>query len=146
MSIDYDTATQAASGEIWDLDGNEQFAVTALDENQNVLATLTSPSGGLDGEPWTWSFLTDKGAEIATIDLEYISNRANPQGFIFDNFDLTGSGNAEAQAAPLPVALPLGLLGMLAVVWHKRFVQRGRTRGDVGCEDSKLLPASSEGN
>lgn len=119
MSIAYETATQAASGEVWDIDGPEQYRVTALDANGNELASVTSPTGGLDGEPWTWSF--DVGAEnIAQIDVEFIG-ASTLRGFAFDNFNSTqANSNATSHAAPLPPSLAIGVAGIVGSVFLKR--------------------------
>ena len=67
MDIDYQKATQAASGEIWDIDGPEQYTVTAQDANGNIIASLVSPTGGLNGMPWLWSIDVGPTTAIAKI-------------------------------------------------------------------------------
>lgn len=119
LSIKYEEATSAASAEVWDIDGPEQYKVTAFDANENELASVTSPVGGLDGEPWAWSF--DVGAaNIAQIDVEFIGSKTL-RGFAFDNFNSTEANpNASTHAAPLPAALPLGIVGLAATAWLRR--------------------------
>ena len=135
MSIAYEKATQAASGEVWDIDGNEQYKVTALDSNGNALASLTSPTGGLDAEPWSWSF--DVGAEnIAQIDVEFIGN-SNLRGFAFDNFNSTeANAGAKVHAAPVPPAFAIGMVGFAGRALLKRRKQIAETIADS--EDDSL--------
>lgn len=119
MTVQYNDATQAASGEVWDIDGPEQYKVTALDANGNALASVTSPVGGLDGKPWAWSF--DVGADnITQIDVEFVG-ASNLRGFAFDNFNATKANpNATTMAAPVPAALPLGAIGMAGLAFLRR--------------------------
>lgn len=122
LSIDYTEATSAASGELWDIDGPEQYQVTALDANGNAIASTTSPVGGLDAEPWAFSFdFGDAGVEIARLDIDFIG-KGTLRGFAFDNFDATGANPnvATTHAAPVPMALPLGLVGLLGVAHRRR--------------------------
>ena len=72
LLITYDQATRAASGELWDIDGNsngarsEQWEVQLLGQDKSILDTITSPlgtnsqnhlaGGELDGKPWLFSF------------------------------------------------------------------------------------------
>lgn len=120
MTIDYKEATQAASGQIWGHDGKVPFQVTALDANGNVVASLTSPSS-LKQEAWTWSFDASEKEAISTISLEYNSSTKTMHGFAMDNFNPTGiagaatGGEMNAHAAPLPAALPIGLVSMIAI-------------------------------
>ena len=118
MSLQYDNATSAASGEVWDIDGKEQYKVTALDANGNAIASLTSPVGSLDGEPWTWSFDMGDEASIAQIDVEFVSTQSTLRGFAFDNFNSTQANpEATAHAAPIPHAFSMGaacLIGLVA--------------------------------
>lgn len=132
MSITYEKATQAASGEVWDIDGNEQYKVTALDANGNALASVTSPTGGLDAEPWSWSF--DVGAEnIAQIDVEFIGN-SNLRGFAFDNFNSTeANAGAKVHAAPVPPAFAIGMVGFAGRALMKRRKQASET---INTDDS----------
>ena len=119
MQIQYDQATAAASGEVWDIDGPEQYKVTALDANGAELASLTSPTGGLNAEPWSWSF--DVGADvISQINVEFVGS-SNLRGFAFDNFNATSANpDAKGHAAPVPPAVALGLAGLSGSAWLRR--------------------------
>jgi hypothetical protein len=120
LTVDYNVATQAASGEVWDIDGPEQYTVTAFDSNGNLVASLVSPTGGLNAEPWTWSFdMGDKG-DISQITVA-ASGEKNLRGFAFDNFNATeASPNADTHATPLPSAFALGLFGLVGMVGRDR--------------------------
>lgn len=120
MSIAYKNATQAASGEIWDIDGKEQYKVTALDANDNAIASLTSPIGSLNAEPWTWSFDVGDKAGISTIQVEFIAEESTLRGFAFDNFNATEANvNATSHAAPLPNAFAMGMVGLVFVSYRR---------------------------
>lgn len=126
LSIDYIDPTTAASGELWDIDGPEQYQVTALDANGNALATVTSPVGGLNAEPWAFSFdVGDAGVEIASLDVDFIGE-GNLRGFAFDNFNATGANPnvVTTHAAPVPMALPLGVIGLIGVAHRRRKLRR----------------------
>ncbi len=113
MEIDYSDTTLVASGEIWDVDGEEDFQVTAYDADGNVIHTLdTSGSPVLDGQPWEFSFAVDPDSG-QVIDKVVITSTGNTVGGIgFDNF--------QANATPLPAALPLGIAGIGAFMIRKR--------------------------
>ena len=128
MKIDYAQATQKASGEVWDIDGKEQYRVTALDANGNAISSLTSPEGSLNAEPWTWSFdVTGDNQEISTIEVEFVSTKSTLRGFAFDNFNSTEANynaTASQRAAPLPPALVMGLAGMSALFVSRKSRKR----------------------
>ena len=112
MSIDYDEATTAASGEIWDIDGPEQYQVTAYDSAGNAVASLESPTGGLNAEPWTWSVEVGGGVKISNVEITATGN-STLRGFAFDNFDSTQANiNATSHNAPIPAAFPIGCVGL----------------------------------
>ena len=120
MTVDYKDPTQAASGEVWDIDGPEQYTVTAFDSNGNYLASLISPTGGLNSEPWTWSFDMGETGDIAKIEVEATGD-GTLRGFAFDNFNAReASANADTHATPLPSALLLGLVGMVGLANDRR--------------------------
>lgn len=116
MSIDYDQAASAASAQIWDIDRQEQYKVTAFDANGTALASVTSPSGGLDGEAWTWAFDLEQDL-ISKIDIEFVG-RSTMQGFALDNFQFTSNG--KGHAAPAPSAVALGMAGLGGTAWMRR--------------------------
>ena len=113
MEIDYVDTTLVASGEIWDVDYTEDFQVTAYDADGNVIHTLdTSESPDLDGQPWEFSFAVDPDSG-QVIDKVVITSTGSLVGGIgFDNF--------QANATPLPAALPLGIAGIGAFMIRKR--------------------------
>lgn len=86
------TLPGSASGEIWDIDGNEIYLVEALDTGGTVIGTDNPPPGvdqfdPLDGEPYTFSF-SALGSPIAKIRITR-TDFGSPRGFGFDNFDAT---------------------------------------------------------
>ena len=117
LSIDYTEPTHRAQAEIWDIDGPEQYQVTAYDTNGNSVGTLTSPQGGLDSKPWFWRFETSGDQKIASIEISEIGS-GNLRGFAFDNF--------EAHPGPGPAALPLGLIGLGLLTLKRRRSRPGQ--------------------
>jgi hypothetical protein len=109
-----------ASGEIWDIDGNvslgvtEQYAVSAYDVGNNLLATLISPLGvldtpiaPLDGQPWTFAF-SGLSAGIDHIVITFIGTKTMGIGLAFDNFNPVAV--PEPASASLLGVAALGLL------------------------------------
>ena len=111
LIIDYDNPVSAASAEIWDIDGPEQFQVTAFDAAAESIGTLTSPHGGLNGKPWTWSFHSPNDSSIAKIEITATGTKSL-RGFAFDNM--------ETFAAPVPAAFPLGIAGIAGFGYHRK--------------------------
>lgn len=128
LLISYTEGTSAASGELWDIDGNqvdqwggnyirtEHWEVQALGENNTVLESIFSPVGDdvrgeLDGKPWQWSFERDS-ADIKAIRFLFIGESpAKNVGLAFDNFS---AYSVEGQEVPEPAsAISLLVLGML---------------------------------
>lgn len=117
LSIFYDSAVTAASGQIWDIDGNnsqgsEQWDVRAFDSDNNLVTSALSPEGttngpgSLDGLPWTF-YLT--GGEFSRIDFVFTGTKETGVGLGFDNF------NTASVPAPGTLALlGLGLFGIAA--------------------------------
>lgn len=117
LSIFYDTAVTAASGQIWDIDGNsnqgsEQWDVRAFDGDDNLVASVLSPEGttngpgSLDGLPWVFNL---SGAEFSRIDFVFTGSKTTGVGLGFDNF------NTSSVPAPGTLALlGLGLFGLAA--------------------------------
>ncbi len=124
LLISYDSATKAASGEIWDIDGNnngarsEQWEVQLLGADKSILDTITSPlgtnannnqtGGELDGKPWFFSFNRAE-ADVYGIRFKFTGN-SNPAqvGLAFDNFS---ARSVEGQSVPEPTSI----LGLLAI-------------------------------
>jgi len=127
LLITYTDGTSAASGELWDIDGNsnwfgggrdrtEQWAVQALGANNTILESVISPlgneaQGGLDGKPWLWSFKRDR-ADIQAIRFVFIGDSPTQNvGLAFDNFS---SHSVEGEAVPEPAtAISLMVLGIV---------------------------------
>ncbi|MCC6680981.1 MAG: hypothetical protein IT445_08780 [Phycisphaeraceae bacterium] len=90
-----------ASGEIWDIDGNditlvtEQYQVQAFDSGGNLLATVLSPIGTLstptaplDGQPWVFTF-SGLSAGIDRIEIDFVGTKPAGIGLAFNNFNPT---------------------------------------------------------
>ncbi|MBT9314882.1 PEP-CTERM sorting domain-containing protein [Leptothoe spongobia] len=126
LLISYTEGTSAASGELWDIDGNqgffadgsartEKWEVQLLDNDGSILDTIFSPLGDtahtpLDGKPWLWSFKRDS-ADVKAIRFVFAGKSpAQNVGLAFDNFS-SFSSEGEETAVPEPAAM-LGLLTM----------------------------------
>ncbi|NJL03228.1 MAG: PEP-CTERM sorting domain-containing protein [Spirulinaceae cyanobacterium RM2_2_10] len=138
LLITYTNGTAAASGELWDIDGNqknewggnyvrtEQWEVQALGVNGEVLEALTSPlgdeaKGDLDGLPWFWSFQRETN-DIKAIRFMFTGESpAKNVGLAFDNFSAFSVEGEEPESVPEP-AMMLGLLtvGAFGFVARKR--------------------------
>ncbi|MEM6251999.1 MAG: PEP-CTERM sorting domain-containing protein [Cyanobacteria bacterium P01_D01_bin.156] len=126
LLISYTEGTSAASGELWDIDGNQNFfgagshrtekwEVQALDASGSILETLMSPEGDkahgpLDGKPWLWSFNRD-AADVKAIRFVFTGDSpAKNVGLAFDNFS---AFSVEGESVPEPAsAAGLVLLGL----------------------------------
>ena len=107
-----DVLPSSASGQIWDVDSNESWRVTAFDSFDSPIGSPLNflPAAENDGGPSTFSF-SNLSSPISKILIVYTSTDANV-GFAFDNF------NATAAAVPIPAAIwffgsALGLMGFL---------------------------------
>jgi hypothetical protein len=128
LLISYTAGTSAASGELWDIDGNrnwnkagiqhrtEQWEVQALGHDYSILERLTSPlgehvDGELDGKPWLWSFNRDS-ADIKAIRFVFTGDSTSQAvGLAFDNFS---AYSVEGESVPEPASLAgLALLGLV---------------------------------
>ncbi len=129
LLITYDKATKAASGELWDIDGNkrnnrpdrtEQWEVQLLGKDNIILDKIISPEGTrsknhlaggeLDGKPWEFAFEREE-ADVYGIRFKFIGNsNASSVGLAFDNFSARSAGPNFAKAVPEPASI----LGMLA--------------------------------
>ncbi|MGB0562184.1 MAG: PEP-CTERM sorting domain-containing protein [Spirulinaceae cyanobacterium] len=131
LLISYANGTSAASGELWDIDGNANFnhkdggpkrdrtelwEVQALSKTGDILETLTSPlgtrhNGELDGKPWLWSFERES-ADIGAIRFVFTGDSpAKNVGLAFDNFSAYSVEGSDA-AVPEPTTILGGLLAL----------------------------------
>lgn len=124
--IQYSSSTpvMAASGEIWDIDGNQQTGVTeeytveAFDSGSILLATIVSPLGmldtptaPLDGRPWVFAF-SGLTAGIDHIVITFTGTKPMGIGLAFNNFNPI--------AAPEPASAALTCWGVLAARLRRR--------------------------
>lgn len=110
LSILYDSVVTGASGEIWDIDGNnnqgsEQWRVIALNNGVEVNSILspegtTNGVGSLDGLPW---FFTLSATAFDQIDFEFVGSKQSGVGLGFDNF---------TASVPVPEPGTISLLGL----------------------------------
>lgn len=126
LLISYTSPTNAASAEIWDIDGRptglgEQWEVQALGSNLSVIDSIVSPIGTtyttpLDSLPWFWSFERPE-KDIHAIRLAYTGS-AGTVGLAFDNFSplaVEGSGSEPNTSVPEPTsAISLFIFGIVA--------------------------------
>jgi len=117
LKIEYGSDVFEASGQIWDIDGNdslgsEKWNVRALDAAGNVLAVEMSPefqkgtnANSLNGQPYNFTFdLPERGDPIAEINFEFAGTKENGIGLAFDNFNSSGTS--------IPAPGTLALLGI----------------------------------
>ena len=126
LLITYGKATKAASGELWDIDGNnngkrtEKWEVQLLGKDNLILDTIISPEGTnaknhqaggeLDGKPWEFAFEREE-ADVYGIRFKFIGkSKQSSVGLAFDNFSARSSGKDFSKAVPEPASI----LGMLA--------------------------------
>lgn len=118
--ISYDSVDKisAASGEIWDIDGNtinnEQFTVKAF-EDQALLQTIQSPIGNtldLDGKPWRFGF--ENLSNITRIEISFSGTKTKGIGLAFDNF--YPEKNKAAPTAVSEPNMPLLLMVSIALI------------------------------
>lgn len=117
--IDFESTTPltAASGEIWDVDGNslntEQYQVDAFNSSNILLDTIISPIGNdltLDGKPWTFDF--SALSDIEQIWITFIGTRTTSVGLAFNNFFV----KTDVTSVPEPsTMIGLGLLATLGI-------------------------------
>jgi hypothetical protein len=129
LQIEYGSSVFQASGQIWDIDGNdsqgsEKWIVRAFDTDGNELAMQTSPefmntsdTDSLNGQPWEFTFdLRQDGPAIAQLDFEFAGTKDRGIGLAFDNFNTSGTD--------IPTPATLGLLGIglfgLGIVGYRR--------------------------
>ena len=119
LIIDYAFAVNAASGQIWDIDGHsngtERWEVKAYDSGGTELHSLLSPDGvghgpgSLDGSPWGWAIAVDN---IWKIEIEFIGTKTSGVGLAFDNFS--------PSEIPEPGMMSLIGLGVLVLFFRKK--------------------------
>ncbi len=92
LVAEYSQPVPGAAGEIWDIDGNEQWEIRGYRAGETVpTATVISPSTGLNGEPWIFS-LADPTVGFSRLEIEYVGTRAlNNVGLAFNNFSTSES-------------------------------------------------------
>ncbi|NEO54066.1 MAG: hypothetical protein F6K54_13850 [Okeania sp. SIO3B5] len=121
LLISYTSPTRAASGEIWDIDGLEQWKIQALGADLSVIDSLTSPLGStsaLDSSPWFWSFDRPQ-KDIHAVRLVH-TGHSRPVGLAFDNFSpLSVEGSEPTTPVPEPTSA-IGLLIFSAVAYRFR--------------------------
>jgi hypothetical protein len=126
----------AASGEIWDIDGQEvqggtvteQYRVEAFDSSNNSLGVLFSPIGvlpsnvaPLDGRRWVFSF-SGLSADLDHIHITFVGTKTMGIGLAFNNFHPT-------TAVPEPSALAISaMLGLTSLTVRKRRASRYTAR------------------
>jgi hypothetical protein len=122
----------AASGEIWDIDGNqntgvtEEYTIQAFDSTNSLLATIVSPLGvldtpiaPLDGEPWVFAF-SGLSAGIDHIVITFTGTKTSGIGLAFNNFYPT-------TAVPEPGAATLAAIAIIMstfVLRRQRFTSK----------------------
>jgi len=115
-----DRRVTAASGEIWDIDGNvnkgktEQFLVQAFN-GSTLLDSRQSPLGvdkTLNGLPWTFGF--DGLSDITKINITFIGSKTSGIGLAFNNFSPV-EDISEPINVPEPSTLALLVLGAMGV-------------------------------
>jgi hypothetical protein len=124
-----------ASGEIWDIDGNnrknktEQFLVEAFDDN-GPIESILSPlgvDGRLDGKPWQFDF--DNLSQLSRIEISFTGSKTKGIGLAFNNFSPTmtlNQANSLAISTPVsePSALNIILLGISLMLISKVLFMR----------------------
>ena len=125
---DSDLPINAASGEIWDIDGGkkntEQFLVEAYNEDY-LLESIKSPLGKnqtVDGKPWAFGFsgLTN----ITKIEISFIGTKTKGIGLAFNNFSPVQDRSAlsvSAVPAPKTIYILLFILSFLTIHTNKKY-------------------------
>jgi len=92
LIAEYSQPVPGAAGEIWDIDGNEQWEIRGYRAGETQpTATVISPTTGLNGEPWIFS-LADQDVGFSRLEIEYVGTRALINvGLAFNNFSTSES-------------------------------------------------------
>jgi hypothetical protein len=137
--VDYDTSVviKELSGEIWDIDGNdnlgtEQWRIDVLTASGGVLGSRDSPVGmfggpnSLNGMPWIFQF-TDLPIGVDKLRITFIGTKTERLGLAFNNF-------SPDVALPEPGSAVLVTIGGLLAFSRRRTMHRGaggRNRTDT---------------
>ena len=118
----------SASGEIWDIDGNnnknktEQFFVEAFN-GELSLASILSPLGNtsginsLDGKPWAFGF--SDFSNITRIEISFTGSKNNGIGLAFNNFSPIEDISARTNSVPEPSTLIIFSLGIIGLALRR---------------------------
>lgn len=92
LVAEYSQPVPGCAGEIWDIDGPEQWEVRGYRAGEtDPVVTIISPFGGLNSQPWVFS-LADPGVGVSRLEIEHIGTRPNNQlGLAFNNFSASES-------------------------------------------------------
>jgi hypothetical protein len=116
----------SASGEIWDIDGNnnktEQFFVEAFngtDSLASILSPLGNSSGSnsLDGKPWAFGF--NDLSNITRIEISFTGSKEKGIGLAFNNFSPIEDISKDVNSVPEPSTVAIFALGIIALVSRK---------------------------
>jgi hypothetical protein len=119
----------AASGEIWDIDGNsvsksEEYTVTAWN-NATLLDTIVSPEhitkntvNDLSGKAWEFGF--SGLSNITQIRIDFTGTKTNHIGLAFNNFSPVTDISIPV---PAPASLGLLLAGLFTLLRSRRAAQ-----------------------
>lgn len=116
----------SASGEVWDIDGNnkntEQFIVEAFNGGQS-LASILSPLGdstnsrSLDGKPWVFGF--NGLSDITRIEISFVGSKTKGIGLAFNNFSPIEDISTNTHSVPEPSTWVILALGLVALVTRR---------------------------